>query len=85
MLDEIIGWRHDLHANPELGYELHRMASLVATSSAHLTATKVVRYRIRPTTSMVSGPTDIRNFPSPQRDRQPRPSWRIPRFLGLQI
>jgi hippurate hydrolase len=30
MLDEIIAWRRDLHANPELGYELPRTASFVA-------------------------------------------------------
>jgi hippurate hydrolase len=30
MHDEIIAWRRDLHANPELGYELPRTASFVA-------------------------------------------------------
>lgn len=30
MHDEIISWRRDLHANPELGYELPRTASFVA-------------------------------------------------------
>jgi len=30
MYDEIISWRRDLHANPELGYELPRTASFVA-------------------------------------------------------
>jgi hypothetical protein len=30
MDDEIIAWRRDLHANPELGYELPRTASFVA-------------------------------------------------------
>lgn len=30
MYDEIIAWRRDLHANPELGYELPRTSSFVA-------------------------------------------------------
>jgi len=30
MHDEITAWRRDLHANPELGYELPRTASFVA-------------------------------------------------------
>jgi len=30
MYDEIIAWRRDLHANPELGYDLPRTASFVA-------------------------------------------------------
>ena len=25
MYDEVIAWRHELHANPELKYELHRL------------------------------------------------------------
>ena len=27
--DEITGWRHDLHANPEILYEVHRTAGVV--------------------------------------------------------
>ena len=28
--DEIIAWRHDLHAHPELQYDVHRTAASVA-------------------------------------------------------
>ena len=28
--DEITEWRHDLHANPELEYDVHRTAGVVA-------------------------------------------------------
>ena len=28
--DEIAEWRHDIHANPELQFEVHRTAALVA-------------------------------------------------------
>ena len=27
---EVTEWRHDLHANPELNYDVHRTAALVA-------------------------------------------------------
>src|SRR6266540_5808390 len=30
MQDEIAGWRHDLHAHPELLFEVHRTAASVA-------------------------------------------------------
>ena len=30
MQDEIAGWRHDLHAHPELGFEVSRTAGIVA-------------------------------------------------------
>lgn len=30
MADEITAWRHDFHANPELLYDVHRTASIVA-------------------------------------------------------
>ena len=30
MYDDIIAWRRDLHAHPELGYDLPRTASFVA-------------------------------------------------------
>lgn len=30
MYHEIAAWRHDLHANPELGYDLPRTAAFVA-------------------------------------------------------
>ncbi|MCA3664051.1 MAG: M20/M25/M40 family metallo-hydrolase, partial [Methylobacterium sp.] len=28
--DEVAGWRRDFHAHPELGYEVHRTAGIVA-------------------------------------------------------
>jgi len=28
--DEMIGWRHDFHLHPELGFEEHRTAAKVA-------------------------------------------------------
>ena len=30
MQDEITAWRRDLHAHPELGFDVHRTAGLVA-------------------------------------------------------
>ncbi|GMG82743.1 M20 aminoacylase family protein [Paralimibaculum aggregatum] len=30
MADEIAAWRHDIHAHPELGFEVHRTAGVVA-------------------------------------------------------
>ena len=29
-LDDIRAWRHDIHAHPELQYDVHRTAALVA-------------------------------------------------------
>ena len=30
MLAQVTAWRRDLHANPELGHEVHRTAAFVA-------------------------------------------------------
>ena len=43
----MIGWRHDFHLHPELGFEEHRTAAKVATSeliAIHYTQRKSVTF-----------------------------------------
>ncbi|MFQ5567664.1 MAG: M20/M25/M40 family metallo-hydrolase, partial [Paracoccaceae bacterium] len=40
--DEITEWRRDLHANPELGYDVHRTAAVVAARLREFGADEVV-------------------------------------------
>ena len=37
---EITAWRHDIHAHPELLYDVHRTAALSLTSSGASAATR---------------------------------------------
>ena len=38
--DEMAAWRHDFHENPELLYEVHRTAGIVADRCANSAATR---------------------------------------------
>src|SRR5215216_2407815 len=40
--DEIKGWRHDLHANPEILYDVHRTAASVAEKLKNFGCDEVV-------------------------------------------
>jgi len=42
LLPEIIAWRRDIHENPELGYDVHRTAKLVADKLREFGADEVV-------------------------------------------
>jgi len=42
--DEIAEWRRDLHANPELGFDVHRTAGLVAEKLREFGADEVVEH-----------------------------------------
>jgi hippurate hydrolase len=42
MQDEVAEWRRDLHANPELGFEVHRTAGIVADKLAAFGCDEVV-------------------------------------------
>ncbi len=42
MQDEIVGWRHDFHAHPELLYEVHRTAASVAAKLKEFGCDEVV-------------------------------------------
>ncbi|WP_439629388.1 M20 aminoacylase family protein [Shinella sp.] len=42
MLEEIVAWRHDFHRHPELQYEVHRTAGIVAEKLAEFGCDQVV-------------------------------------------
>ncbi|MGJ7041631.1 hippurate hydrolase [Shinella sp. BE166] len=42
MLEEIVAWRHDFHKHPELQYEVHRTAGIVAEKLAEFGCDEVV-------------------------------------------
>lgn len=42
MLEEIVAWRHDFHRHPELQYEVHRTAGIVAEKLAEFGCDEVV-------------------------------------------
>ena len=55
MQDEIAAWRRDIHENPEILYDVHRTAGVVADKLGHSAATRWCPASAGPAWSASSG------------------------------